>query len=96
MRGVTDDLPADVATVLAQLFDEGQAALDGGDPQTARESVTTAETVVTNKLPEGPLREQFLHGCARTRRLLDSDEDVEPEAAAEYLAAMARRLPEED
>jgi hypothetical protein len=93
---VTDDLPADVVAVLAQLFDEGQTALADDDPATARETVDTAEEVATNKLPEGSLRGQLLHGCAEVRGLLDPEveDGVETDAAAEYLAAMARRLPE--
>jgi len=105
---VTEDPPADVLAVLAQLFAEGQEALAEGDVDTARETVTSAETVATNKLPEGDLRGQLLHGCGQARELLDpetgagSDEgdnpegvdQVEPEAAEEYLAAMERRLPD--
>jgi hypothetical protein len=102
---VTEDPPADVLAVLAQLFAEGQASLTDGDVDTAREAVTSAETVVTNKLPEGDLRGQLLHGCGQANALLDPEtggegegpeetDGVEPDAAAEYLAAMERRLPE--
>jgi len=90
---VTADLPPDVGDTLAQLFEEGQVAIDEGEYETARQTVSTAETVATNKLPAGSLRERLLHGCARVTRLLDPAEEVEAEAAAEYLAAMSRRLP---
>jgi len=101
---VTEDLPGDVRSVLTQLFAEGQEALAEGDPETARETVSSAEEVATNKLPEGDLRGQVLHGCGRVRRLLDADvvagdessDDtdgrVEADAAVEYLAAMERLL----
>jgi hypothetical protein len=92
---VTDDLPTDVRDTLAQLFREGQVAIDEGEHETARETVSTAETVATNKLPAGPLREELLHGCASATRLLDPTDEVEADAAAEYLAAMGRRLPGE-
>lgn len=110
MGSVTEDLPDDALAVLAQLFTEGQESLADGDVHTAREAVTSAEEVATNKLPEGDLRGQLLHGCAQTRALLDPEtgggddegdgpdgggaDGVEPDAAAEYLAAMERRLPD--
>lgn len=94
-KAVTEDLPPDVRDTLAQLFEEGQVAIDEGEYETALETVSTAETVATNKLPAGPLREQLLHGCASATRLLDPAEEVEADAAAEYLAAMGRRLPSE-
>lgn len=108
MGSVTEDLPADVLAVLAQLFAEAQESLADGDVDTAREAVTSAEAAATNKLPEGDLRGQLLHGCAQARALLDPEtgggdgegdgpegaDSVEPDAAAEYLAAMERRLPE--
>jgi hypothetical protein len=100
---VVEDLPPDVRAVLAQLFAEGREALAADDRGTAIETVTTAETVATNKLPEGALRDRLLHGCGRVRRLLDagvgaSREDGDPpdgertDAAAAYLAAMERRV----
>jgi len=94
MEPVTEDLPADVGETLAQLFAEGQDAIDEGEYDTARETIGTAEEVATDELPAGPLREQLLHGCARAAYLLDPDSELEAEAAAEYLAAMARRLPD--
>ena len=105
---MTEDPPADALAVLAQLFAEGQEALGNGDVDTARETLGSAEEVATNKLPEGDLRGQLLHGCAQARVLLDPEtgggdgegdgpegvDGVEPDAAAEYLAAMERRLPD--
>lgn len=91
---MAEDLPTDVVTVLSQLFAEGQRALDGDDPATARESVTSARAVVRNKLPDGEFKRELRHGCERTLELLDAAEDdpADYEAAAEYLAAMERRL----
>ena len=107
---MTGDPPADALAVLAQLFAEGQEALVDGDVDTARETVTSAEEVATTKLPDGDLRGQLLHGCGQARALLDPEtgaasgegddpdgaDRVEPDAAAEYLAAMERRLPTGD
>jgi len=90
--------------VLTQLFAEGQEALAAGDREVALDAVTTAETVATNKLPEGPLRGRLLHGCGRVRALTGDgatadgpgEGDATPggsdEAAAAYLAAMERRV----
>ena len=92
-----DDIPADVKESLAQLLGECADALEGDDVQTARETVTSARSVATNKLPEGELREHLLHGCDRVEMLLDpaaGDEDIEADAAGEYVAAMRRRFPD--
>lgn len=83
------DLPADVSAVLEQLLAEGQTAIASEDLETARDVVSTAETVSENKLPEGQLRSQLLHGCQRTRVRLD---EADAETAREYLEAMERRL----
>ena len=94
---MADDLPPDVRAVLVQLLAEGREALAAGDREVAARTVTTAETVATNKLPEGELRDHLLHGCDRVEMLLDpeaGDEDVETDAAGEYIAAMRRRLPD--
>lgn len=88
---MTDDLPSDVQETLSQLFAEGRDALAADDIETGRAAVTSAESVVTNKLPEGDRRSQLLHGCERVSRLLDSDE-VDTAVATEYVAAMARRV----
>jgi hypothetical protein len=102
---VADDLPPDVRAVLVQLLAEGREALAAGDREVAARTVTTAETVATNKLPEGALRGRLLHGCARVRELLAGDATVDgvegrpgtaEEAAAAYLAAMERRVTEMD
>jgi hypothetical protein len=60
---VTEDVPADVRAVLAQLFADGRASLRASDRETAVETVTTAEAVATNELPEGAFRDRLLHGC---------------------------------
>jgi hypothetical protein len=94
---VDDDIPADVQESLTQLLGECADALAGDDVQTARETATSARSVATNKLPEGELRDHLLHGCDRVEMLLDpeaGDEDVETDAAGEYIAAMRRRLPD--
>jgi hypothetical protein len=95
MWGVTEDLPADVRDTLAQLFAECGTALEEEDIATARETIDSARTVATNKLPEGEVRAHILHGCGRVAKLLDPDDDIEADAAGEYVAAMQRRLPEE-
>jgi len=88
-----EDLPTDVRTVLSQLFAEGRRALADGDAATARESVTSAAAVVRNKLPDGEFKRELRHGCERVVDLLDAgDEPADAEVAAEYLAAMERRL----
>ncbi len=109
---MADDLPPDVRAVLTQLFAEGQDALAADDRETAVRTVTTAETVATNKLPEGAFRDRLLHGCERVRRLLETDADHEPpevadspdtettgdraDAAAAYLTAMEQRVADEN
>lgn len=93
-----DDIPADVEESLTQLLGECATALDGNDIPTARKTITSARSVVTNKLPSGELRDHLVHGCDRVETLLDpeaEDEEVEADAAEEYVAAMRRRLPEE-
>jgi len=89
---VVEDLPTDVRTVLDQLFTEGQRALEAEELDTVREAVTSAKSAITNKLPESELRTELLHGCERIAVLLDAEGDAEPAVAAEYLAAMERRL----
>ncbi|MEF8827716.1 MAG: hypothetical protein V5A49_01700 [Haloarcula sp.] len=83
------DLPSDVHAVLTQLVEEGETAVDSAAFDTARQTVATAETVSRNKLPECDLRAQLLHGC---EQVLTALSDQQPEAAAEYLRAMRRRL----
>jgi len=89
---VVEDLPTDVRTVLSQLFAEGRRALADDDSATARESVTSAAAVVRNKLPDGEFKRELRHGCERTLALLDAGDADDAAAAAEYLAAMGRRL----
>lgn len=83
------DLPSDVHAVLTQLAEEGESAIIEAEFDTARQTVVTAETVSRNKLPECDLRSQLLHGCEQVHTALDNDH---PDAAAEYLRAMERRL----
>jgi hypothetical protein len=77
---VPEDLPPDVRAVLTQLLAEGRDALATDDRDTAIQTVTTAETVATNKLPEGAFRDRLLHGCGRVHRLLVADTDRQGEA----------------
>ena len=86
---VPGDLPSDVHAVLTQLAQEGAAAVVSAEFDTARQTVGTAETVSRNKLPECELRAQLLHGCQQVHTALDNQH---PDAAAEYLRAMDRRL----
>jgi len=87
------DLPSDVYAVLTQLAEEGETAISAAEFDTARQTVATAETVSRNKLPECELRSQLLHGCEQVCTALDADN---PDAAAEYLRAMERRLAADD
>ena len=91
---MSEDVPADVRTVLTQLFAEGQQALEADDIDTCRQTIESAEDVATNKLPEGELRDRVLHGCERVRTLLDADGDADADAAGEFLAAMERQIPD--
>ncbi|WP_336336664.1 hypothetical protein [Haloarcula brevis] len=88
-----EDLPTDVHAVLTQLVEAGETAVVSAEFDTARRTVATAETVSRNKLPESELRAQLLHGCERARSTLADDR---PDAAAEYLRAMTRRLGSDD
>lgn len=83
------ELPADVTSVLTQLFAEAQHALEDDDWETARSAVSSAATVAEHKVPADMLADQLQHGCARVQSLLDAGQ---PRAATEYLAAMERRV----
>jgi hypothetical protein len=61
----------DVMDVLGQLFEKGATALDDGDGDTAERILTSAETVATNKLPDGEFRSTLLDGCERALAALD-------------------------
>ncbi len=87
------DVPADVESVLSQLFEEAGDAFDRGDVETAVSAVATASEVATNKLPDSEFRSQLLHGCERAEAVA-TGEDGDTAAAAEYVAAMERRLAE--
>jgi hypothetical protein len=82
---VTADLPADVRDTLVQLFAEaGEAAREGR----AETALAALSTVVENKVPEGDLKRQLVHGCERAR----TTAEAEPLVAAEYCVAMRERL----
>lgn len=83
------EFPGDVLSVLGQLFEAGAEAAAAGDADTARQVLDSAETVATNKLPDGEFRDELRHGCRRTRRLLADDP---PPVAVEGFAAMARAV----
>jgi hypothetical protein len=70
---VSSEFSGDVMDVLGQLFEAGAAALDDGDPDTARQCLTSAETVATNKLPDSEFRSRLLHGCDRALATVDGD-----------------------
>lgn len=89
---MSDDVPTDVETVLAQLFAAGQDALGDEEFDTCRQVVESVESVATNKLPESERRARLLHGCERVHALLDEEE---LEVAAEYLRAMDAQLAED-
>ena len=84
-----DDVPSDVFDVLSQLLAEGVDAVSTGDVATARQTVETTQRVSRNKLPDGELRDQLLHGC---ESVLNCIEEGEPNAAAAYVRAMQDRL----
>lgn len=90
---MSSEFSGDVMDVLEQLFEAGARALDGdaatgSGTDTARQILTSAETVATNKLPEGEFRDRLLHGCERALATLDDDAPV----AAEHCRAMAREV----
>lgn len=85
-----EDLPSDVSAVVTQLLAEGIEALSSGDVETARSTTETVQRVSQNKLPDGELRDQLLHGCGCVSNCLEARE---PTAAAAYLRAMQDRLP---
>lgn len=89
---MADELPSDVLAVLTQLFETGETAVLSGEFDTARQTVTTAKTVSRNKLPDGELRGQLVHGCTRVNTLLAAPDDEDVASAAEYLRTMERRL----
>ncbi|MFB6169091.1 MAG: hypothetical protein ABEJ43_09630 [Haloferacaceae archaeon] len=85
---MTEDLPVDVRDTLGQLFAEaGEAARDRRS-ETALAALSTAATVVENKVPEGDLKRQLAHGCERAQATAED----EPLVAAEYCGAMRERL----
>lgn len=85
---MTEDLPADVRDTLAQLFAEAGEAAREGRSETALAALSTAATVVDNKVPESDLKRQLAHGCERAR----TTAEAEPLVAAEYCAAMRERV----
>ena len=91
---MSDDVPSDVHAVLTQLFEETEEAIRAGKFDTARQTVGTAQRVSRNKLPAGELRAILLHGCEAVTVALDRADGVEADVAAEYVRAMAGRLPE--
>ena len=90
-----EEFSGDVMDVLEQLFEAGARAVDSdavsderSPTDTARRILTSAETVATNKLPDGEFRSRLLHGCDRALSTLDDD----PAVAAEHCRAMAREV----
>ncbi len=81
--------------VLGQLFSEGAQAAKGGDVETARRTIESAERVISNKIPNDHERERLLHGCQRVRAHLGADGAGDVAVAAEYLTAMEASLREE-
>lgn len=87
---MSDDVPSDVYSVLAQLLTEGRTASVDGDLDTVGDVVDTVRRVSTNKLPESDLRARLLHGCTLLGDELDGEPDTD--ALAAYFRAMERRL----
>ena len=88
---MTPDVPPDVDSVLTQLFEEGREAFERGQVETGVSTVTSAATVARTKLPESALREEILHGCERAQAVATA-ENSDSAVAAEYVAAIERRL----
>jgi hypothetical protein len=59
-----DEVPHDVRASLVQLLAAAADAAAGGEAETARATLDTAETVATNKLPTGERRDRVRWGCA--------------------------------
>jgi len=85
-----ETVPPDVRETLCQLFDETRERAND-QPETAYEQLDSARRVSETKVPASELREQLLHGCAAATDALDEND---PALAAEYAAAMARRVRE--
>lgn len=82
-------MPTDVETVLQQLFEAAGEALEAEDIDTCRQTIDSAESVVSTKLPDGERKARLRHGCERVRQLAEEGDHT---VAAEYLEAMARQL----
>ncbi|MEF8786615.1 MAG: hypothetical protein V5A45_11835 [Haloarculaceae archaeon] len=91
---MSDDLPADVVTVITQLCTETRRAVTEGDYETACLTADTMRRVATNKLPEGHHRQTVRHACDRITALLDDDPEVA--AAVGYVDALERSFPTTD
>lgn len=89
-RSVPPDLPADVRTTLAQTLSETREHADDSDTATAL--LDTVRRVTANKVPDSEFRDRLLFGCSAAT---EAFEDGDTAAAAEYVAAMERQLPEE-
>jgi hypothetical protein len=87
-----EKLPPDVRDTLRQLFDETQESVHD-QPEAAYEQLDSARRVTETKVPETELRDRLLHGCAAATDALDEND---PALAAEYTAAMGRRIRESD
>lgn len=85
---MTEDLPVDVRDTLAQLFAEAGKAARERRTETALAALSTASTVVENKVPESDRKQRLAHGCERARATVAD----EPLVAAEYCEAMRERL----
>lgn len=91
---MSDDVPSDVQAVLSQLLEETETAIRAEEFDTARQTIQTATTVSQNKLSEGDLREQLLHGCGEVLAAIAVENGVDSDVAVAYVRAMARRLPQ--
>lgn len=87
---MTDEVPADAASVVTQLLGEARESCREWDDAETLAVLDTVERVVRNKFPEGAVRDQLLHGCDRVRATVADD----PTTAIEYLRAMERLFEE--
>ncbi|MXR50356.1 hypothetical protein GRX03_01875 [Halovenus sp. WSH3] len=86
---MVDDVPTDVQTVLSQLLTASRKALDSGDTETCRRTISSVQSVATNKLPESERRARLRHGCERVQDLIGGDEAA---AARAYVVAMESQM----
>jgi hypothetical protein len=87
---VSDEIPADVRAVFLTLLVDARENVEAGDLETLRSELGSIETVASNKLPPGDVRDSLCHGCDK----VDQHAADEPAVAAEYLRSMTTAVRE--